>query len=131
MGYDFETLRALINTMVEKLPDVVGRINRFADMSISDELAQEFALKAAQLRFGDNLKHLDPNMLLLIERQEDANNSMWAILNRVQEKLVNGGFHYQNEKGKSRKARKIKNFTQDIDFNSKLWELADEYVMAN
>lgn len=131
MGYDFETLRSLINTMIEKLPDVVGRINKFADSPISDEMAQEFALKAAQLRFGDNLKNLDPNMLLLIERQEDANNSMWAVLNRVQEKLVNGGFYYQNEKGKSRKARKIKNFTQDIDFNSKLWELADEYVMAN
>ena len=131
MGYDFETLRSLINTMVEKLPDVVGRINKFADSTISDELAAEFALKAAQLRFGDNLKHLDPNMLLLIERQEDANNSMWAVLNRVQEKLVNGGFYYQNEKGKSRKARNIKTFTQDIDFNSKLWELADEYVMVN
>ena len=131
MGYDFEMLRALINTMIEKLPDVVGCINKFADSPISDELAQEFALKAAQLRFGDNMKNLDPNMLLLIERQEDANNSMWAVLNRVQEKLVNGGFYYQNEKGKSRKARKIKNFTQNIDFNSQLWELADEYVMVN
>ena len=131
MGYDFEMLRALINTMIEKLPDVVGRINKFADSPISDELAQEFALKAAQLRFGDNMKNLDPNMLLLIERQEDANNSMWSVLNRVQEKLVNGGFYYQNEKGKSRKARKIKNFTQNIDFNSQLWELADEYVIAN
>lgn len=131
MGYDFETLRALINTMVEKLPDVVGRINRFNEITISDELAQEFALKAAELRFGDKMKNLDPNMLLLIERQEDANNSMWAILNRVQEKLVNGGFYYTNDKNKSRKARKIKNFTQDIEFNSQLWELADEYVMAN
>lgn len=131
MGYDFETLRSLINTMIEKLPDVVGRINKFNDAEISEETAGAFAAKAAQLRFGDNVKEIDVNQLLLVERKEDAGMSMWAVLNRVQEKLVNGGFYYQNEKGKSRKARKIKNFTQNIDFNSQLWELADEYVMAN
>ena len=131
MGYDFETLRALINTMIEKLPDVVGRINKFNDAEISESVAGAFAAKAAQLRFGDNIKEIDVNQLLLVERKEDAGMSMWAVLNRVQEKLVNGGFYYQNENGKSRKARKIKNFTQNIDFNSQLWELADEYVMVN
>ena len=131
MGYNFETLRVLINTMVEKLPDVVGCINKFSETVISDELALEFALKAAQLRFGNNLKELDPNMLLLIERQEDAGMTMWALLNRVQEKLINGGFNYTNDRGKSRKARTIKNFSQNIKFNSQLWELADEYVNVN
>lgn len=129
-GYDFETLRALIHTMVEKLPDVVGRINKFNDMTISDELAVEFALKAAQLRFGKEAK-LSPEMLLFVERQEDAGNSMWAVLNRVQEKLVNGGFQYTNENNKVRKARALKSFSQDMEFNSQLWELADEYVLAN
>jgi hypothetical protein len=127
-GYDFETLRALIHTMVEKLPDVIGRINKFNDVTISDELAVEFAVKAAQLRFGDNLKEVNTDQLLLVERGEDAGMSVWAILNRVEEKLVNGGFAYQNEKGKTRKARAIKNFTQNIEFNSALWELANQYV---
>ena len=127
-GYDFEALRALIHTMVEKLPDVVGRINKFNDIEISDELANAFAAKAAQLRFGDNLKEINTDQLLLVERKEDAGMSMWAVLNRVQEKLVSGGFNYQNEKGKTRKARALKNFTQNIEFNSELWELADQYV---
>ena len=127
-GYDFETLRALIHTMVEKLPDVVGRINKFNEIEISDEMAGAFAAKAAELRFGDNVKEIDVNQLLLVERKEDAGMSMWAILNRVQEKLVNGGFNYQNEKGKTRKARALKNFTQNIEFNSELWELADQYA---
>jgi hypothetical protein len=91
-------------------------------------MAAEFAAKAAELRFGDNLGKIDTDQLLLVERKEDAGMSMWAILNRVQEKLVGGGFNYQNEKGKSRKARALKNFTQNIEFNSGLWELADQYV---
>jgi len=127
-GYDFETLRSLIHTMVERLPDVVGRINKFNEVTIPDEVANAFAAKAAQLRFGDNLKEIDVNQLLAVERSADAGMSMWAILNRVQEKLIHGGFNYQNEKGKTRKARALKNFTQDIEFNSGLWELADQYV---
>jgi hypothetical protein len=127
-GYDFETLRSLIHTMVERLPDVVGRINKFNEIEITDELANAFAAKAAQLRFGDNLKEINTDQLLLVERKEDAGMSMWAILNRVQEKLVGGGFNYQNDKGKTRKARALKNFTQNIEFNSELWELADQYV---
>jgi hypothetical protein len=127
-GYDFETLRSLIHTMVERLPDVVGRINKFNEIEITDEMANVFAARAAQLRFGDNLGKIDADQLLLVERKEDAGMSMWAVLNRVQEKLVNGGFAYQNEKGKSRKARALKNFTQNIEFNSELWELADQYV---
>jgi hypothetical protein len=91
-------------------------------------MAAAFAAKAAQLRFGDNLKEINTDQLLLVERKEDAGMSMWAILNRVQEKLVGGGFNYQNEKGKTRKARALKNFTQNIEFNSELWELADQYV---
>ena len=128
-GYDFETLRSLIYTMVERLPDVVGRINKFNEIEISDELAASFAAKAAQLRFGDKLKEINTDQLLSVERKEDAGMSMWAILNRVQEKLVGGGFNYQNEKGKSRKARALKNFTQNIEFNSGLWELADQYAV--
>lgn len=130
-GYNFETLRALIHTMVEKLPNVVNRINKFNEVSISDELALEFALKAAQLRFGDKMKEIDPNQLLSVSRLADTGNSMWAILNRIQEKLIHGGFSYTNNNNKVRKARALKNFTQDIEFNSQLWELADTYISAN
>jgi hypothetical protein len=127
-GYDFETLRSLINTMVEKLPDVVGRINTFSDTLLEEINIDDFALKAAQLRFGDEMINYNIQSLLEVTRNEDQGNNIWCVLNRLQEKLVNGGFNYQNEKGKTRKARAIKNFTQNIEFNSKLWELAESYV---
>jgi hypothetical protein len=50
-------------------------------------------------------------------------------LNRVQEKLTSGGFSYLGVKGKPRKARAVKNFTQDVEMNSKLWELAEAYLV--
>jgi len=55
---------------------------------------------------------------------------LWSIFNVVQEKLVHGMFNYQAGT-KMRKARKIKNFRQDIELNAKLYELANEYVAVN
>lgn len=128
MGYDFEILRTLINTMIEKLPDIVNRINRFSETVISDELALDFALKATQLRFKNKMINSDVASLLEVTRKEDEGNNVWCVLNRLQEKLINGGFQYTNEKGKTRKARTLKNFTQNIEFNSELWELAESYM---
>jgi hypothetical protein len=45
----------------------------------------------------------------------------------IQEKLIYGMVNYQNGK-KNRKARKIKNFQQDIKINGELYELAMEYA---
>ena len=63
-------------------------------------------------------------------RTEDSGNDLWSIFNVVQEKLVHGMFNYQAGT-KMRKARKIKNFRQDIELNAKLYELANEYVAVN
>lgn len=131
MGYDFEALRALMNGMVEKLPDVVGRVNVFNSTEITKDQAEEFAGKAVNIRFEDTISNINIEDILTATRAEDEGYSLWAVLNRVQEKLVNGGFYYENAQNKQRKARALKNFTQNIDFNSKLWELADEYVSVN
>jgi hypothetical protein len=52
---------------------------------------------------------------------------LWSVFNRVQEKLISGNFSYGK---KNRKARSIKNFTQDLNINKELWEMANEYVLA-
>ena len=54
-------------------------------------------------------------------------NELWSVFNRVQEKLINGNFSYGR---KNRKARSIKNFTQDLNINKDLWEMANDYVLA-
>jgi len=51
------------------------------------------------------------------------------VFNRIQEKVINGDFNY-GYSTKTHKARKIKNFNQDIVLNSKLYELATEYCLS-
>lgn len=126
MGYTFEDLQAKINEAVEAFPGLVQKINEFQNVELSDIQITEFAGKAAMIRFGENVT-VDLNELIAVERNEDAGNSLWTVFNRVQEKLLTGGCSYRMG-AKMRKARAVKNFSQDLKINEALWELAEEYV---
>jgi hypothetical protein len=129
-GYDFEELKKVIGTMVEKLPLTVESMNLFKKKKLRKEQIFEFAKKAAAIRFGaDQLENITINYSTLVTptRPEDKGDDLWSVFNVVQEKLVHGMFEYISGT-KLRKARKIKNFKQDLDLNAKLYELAVEYA---
>ena len=74
----------------------------------------------------ENVK-IDWDDLLTPTRPEDQGNNLWSVFNVIQEKLVHGMFNYTYGT-KNRKARKIKNFKQDMVLNEKLYDLALEYA---
>ena len=127
MGYDFEALQSLITKMVEKLPLTVESMNKFKNKQLSEEQKQKFALEALGLRFDTENKTFNVNEFLTPTRKEDEGNDLWSVFNLVQEKLVNGMVDYRTG-AKNRKARRIKNFQQDIKLNSELYELALAYA---
>jgi hypothetical protein len=127
MGYDFEALQTLITEMVEKLPLTVESMNRFKNKQLSQDQKQQFALEALGLRFDTENKTFNVDEFLTPTRKEDSNDDLWSVFNLVQEKLVNGMFDYRSA-SKTRKARRIKNFQQDITLNSDLYKLALQYA---
>ena len=129
-GYSFEELQETIKAMVEKLPLTVESLNKFRQVELSQEQALDFAKKALEVRLGDldNIQ-IDLQDLLTPTRSEDRGNDLWSVYNVVQEKLIHGMFNYKYGV-KSRKARKIKNFKQDLVINERLYDLALEYVAA-
>ena len=129
-GYDFEELKAVISKIVEKLPLTVESMNSFKKKKLRKAQIFEFAKKAAAIRFGaDQLENITINYSALVTptRPEDKGDDLWSVFNVIQEKLVHGMFEYISGT-KLRKARKIKNFKQDLDLNAKLYELAVEYA---
>ncbi len=129
-GYSFEELQETIKAMVEKLPLTVESLNKFRAVELSQEQALDFAKRALEVRLGelDNIQ-IDLEDLLTPTRSEDRGNDLWSVYNVVQEKLIHGMFNYKYGV-KSRKARKIKNFKQDLVINERLYDLALEYVAA-
>ena len=134
MGYDFDTLRETIGEMVEKLPLTVESMNKFKNTELTNPQMYDLARKALETRFKvqenqkvDQVYKIDLDEFLKPVRKEDAGNDLWSVFNLVQEKIVEGDFEYING-GKLRKARKIKNFKQDLDVNKKLFEVAKEFA---
>jgi hypothetical protein len=129
-GYDFNELQTVISTMVEALPLAVESMNQFKQTQLAQEQILDFARKAVQIRFGEEQAQniaIDYNALTTATRPEDRGTDLWSVFNVIQEKITQGMFEYQSG-AKVRKARKIKNFRQDLDLNAKLYELAAEFA---
>ena len=79
---------------------------------------------------GTNNKYMENaiNDVLDPQRSEDIGNGLWEVFNRVQENIVEGNFQYKTKNGKLRQARPIKNFKQDMQLNSKMYEEALTYT---
>jgi hypothetical protein len=130
MGYTFEELQEQIKGMVERLPLTVESMNKMKQIEMSQDAAIEFARKAVATRFNENeIENIsvDINTLLAPTRKEDEGNDLWSVFNVVQEKILDGDFNYTFGV-KVRKARKIKNFSQDLKINKELFNLALEYA---
>lgn len=132
MGYDFETLQSTIKEMVERLPLTVESMNKLRQTEMEEKQILEFARKALDVRFGENktnTQHIKVDLKEFVTptRQEDYGNDLWSVFNVVQEKIIEGDFEYTFG-SKIRKARRIKNFKQDLELNAKLYDLALEYA---
>jgi len=131
MGYSFEDLRVTINTMVEQLPLTVESLNKMKSVELEEDQILEFAKEALKSRYKDEeieTMNIDLEEIITPERSEDHGNDLWTVFNVIQEKLIRGNFQYTSPKGKTRKARSIKNFSQDLSINQKLYETALQYA---
>jgi hypothetical protein len=132
MGYDFETLQTTINEMVEKLPLTVECMNRLKSKVMTWDEKEKFALEAIGLRIDTKTNTVSVAELLEPTRKEDRGDDLWSVYNVVQEKLIYGMFNYSytsdSNRNKERKARRVKNFQQDMQINSDLYSLALQYA---
>lgn len=129
-GYSFEDLQGMINSIVEKLPVAVNKINMFSTVELTQAQQESFATEAIKIRMGEDkvVTVEEIEQVLQATRPEDEGNTLWACLNKVQESLIRGGVAFTNQKGKTRRSKPLKNFAQDLQVNGDLWELADKYV---
>jgi len=109
------------------LPLTVECMNKLKNTKLSQEQKEKFALEAIGLRFNTEGKNFELEAILEPTRKEDEGDDMWSVYNVIQEKLVNGLLNY-GVGAKIRKARKIKNFQQDMKLNQDLYELALSYA---
>jgi hypothetical protein len=132
MGYTFEELQGQVRAMVEQLPLTVESMNKMKSVQLDEEQAKELAKKALTTRFTKDqveAMNFDLDELLKPTREEDKGSDLWSVFNVIQEKILDGSFSYMSG-ARIRKARKVKNFKQDMEINQKLFAMAHEFVAA-
>ena len=132
MGYDFDELQKQITEMVERLPLTVESMNNMIDTKMNQKSILKFAKDMLAVRFPeDELRRItiDMDEFITPVRPEDKGDDLWSVFNVIQEKIIEGDFDY-TVGTKHRKARQIKNFKQDMDLNSKMFDIALEYANA-
>ena len=127
-GYSFDELKKTVMGLVEALPVTVETLNKFREVTLTEEQKAEMALAALGIRFGEGGAEVTAEEILKPIRSEDEGNDLWTVFNVIQEKMVRGGFKYKASTGRNKTARSIKNFNRDIELNEKLYELAESYI---
>jgi len=80
----------IVANFFDLLPKLEQYVLQQMSVNLTEEKAIEFAMKAAALRFKRAFTENEAKVLLASERFADDENTLWAIQNRIQEKLING-----------------------------------------
>lgn len=144
IGYKFDDLETLTEAMLENMPKLTKAINKMEAKELDKDTQKEFAYKAIASRFPEYInvndtintrgieEALDVKNFLKPVRKEDKGNSVWLTYNRIQGKLMNGGFKRISNKDQiSRQVRPVTNIGLTIKLNQKLWRLAETYAKKN
>lgn len=120
-----DTVIEYISDFSRKTTEKIRHITEMKTKYLSDSEIQEFTSKARDI--------INPNMiyedqLLRVNRSDDNQDNLWTIFNVIQENAMKGRFDIVNSSNVTRKARPIKNLTRNIQINSELWTLAEEFI---
>ena len=117
------TTDTIVNSFYEKVPIIMNNIDRMRNKILTDDEIDNFTYNALQIRFI-NAVGININDVVKPSRIEDYSDDLWTVFNVVQEKLIRGGIQLPSK----RRSRPINNFVNDNNINTKLWELAEQYI---
>lgn len=117
------TTDTIVNSFYEKIPIIMNNIDRMRNKILTNDEIDNFTYNALQIRFI-NAVGININDVVKPLRLEDNADDLWTVFNVVQEKLIRGGIQLPSK----RHSRPINNFVNDNDINTKLWQLAEQYI---
>lgn len=127
-GTPLEVAYDIVKGIASRLPKMLAVQRQLAETSLTDIQIVEFAKRAAKIRWDNIAEDADVTEFITAIRPEDNGNSVWKIMNVVQEKLMNGGVKMS---GMRRTGRQVKNANEDLRINQELFELAMEYAQSS
>jgi|ETNvirnome_6_100_1030635.scaffolds.fasta_scaffold05075_7 hypothetical protein len=123
IGFDSEEVMEASRLVIANSSKISDRINSWRNTFLNERESSDFFTDVARLRFNDPNEDLIQS-ISTPRREIDRKADFWTQFNVAQENLLRGGFSNQKT---GRKVRAITNISRDINLNSSLWDLANEY----
>lgn len=125
-----EQLKRGLQIAAETTEQGKEKIDWWKTITMSRPKIVRFGEEAAKLRFGETAGSYNVEDIIRPRRDEDQDNVLWTVFNRVQENLMVGGLEGRNANGRTVHSRAVTGITNDLHFNRGLWQLADEVAQA-
>ena len=122
-----------IARLTAKIPALVENVREWAKYKVNGAEVQSLATAGLHARFGEDSTKwpVDPNSVAgHTRRSEDAENTLWLALNRVQENILRPfqPGKVDEESGKRIAFRRVSAFNRLADVNIALWNEANRIV---
>ena len=122
---DYYQLNEILANLNIKAQDVLKEFGSLKGKILNEDQTKEFARKASKIRFGSNSKRINSLQLLNAVREEDNNNNLWSVYNRVQENLTQSN-RIKNQDNKPISG--IFSVDEDLKVNRELSNLVYSYA---
>lgn len=106
------------------------KIKEWSGIKLDADRRAAFARRAAELRWDEKAGMYVPEDLIAARREEDKEDTLWNIFNRAQENGMRGGITGRSASGRAVTTRAIGSIDGEMTFNTKLWDLAEEFAAA-
>ncbi len=118
VGFSEKEAQELLLKFTYKFPTIIKRMQKMAEIQLSEEEKMEFATEAGNLRFTSGMNN--PELLLQPCRKYDHGNDLWSVFNVIQENCMKGGFQVSY-----RRARPITAIEANRKIMSGLYDIAN------
>jgi len=141
IGIDQKEMIEMLAETAEQYRQVGSHVSNMQQISLNEDQKQEFAIKAVAYRdprkfiledgtINESAIHstLDIHDIYEPVRPQDEADDLWTLFNVVQERTIKGMFEMTSPKGRKSSPRVITNGKRNLEYNKKLWTLAESFM---
>ena len=127
-------LETALNNFGETVNNVRGKIDVLSEITVPPRMRHDMIVEAIELRGHSFMSDMGTHKTYLAscfdtpKRAKDDYDDMFTVINRIQEKIVRGGYEYIGGNGKLRLARAINSVDKIKSINEGVWNIQDKYT---
>lgn len=126
-GYTDHKVATGITAVLPQIPAILKQVETWKTTKLEAPEVQAFAEAAIELRWdAESETYVNPKYISQPRWRGQEDNTIYNVMNRVQEGILRGGVYVRNKDDISTKARAVKSLAENERLNRALWSLTSK-----